>query len=68
MPRNRPRFERGRVNRAEIHAALLAQPSDAKPLTAKRIQPLLSRHLEERTIQWHMQAIRSAQKPDKCRS
>lgn len=57
-PRNRIAFERGQAIREEIRAQLERQPSIEKSPEAKQIQPLLSRRLSERTIQWHTQQIR----------
>jgi hypothetical protein len=58
-PRNRALFEQGLAIRAEIRAHLARHPPTARPLEAKHIKPLLSRGLAIRTIQWHMELIRS---------
>lgn len=59
-PRNRAAYARGQRIRAEIRALLEAHPPLAPPLTAKAIAIRL-RHRpapSERTIQWHVAAIR----------
>lgn len=58
VPRNRRLYDQGCALRAEIFAILAAHPPLRKPLTAKDVQPRLSRMVPLRTIQWHMRAIR----------
>jgi hypothetical protein len=58
-PRNRALFEQGRTIREEIRGHLARHPPTARPLEAKQIQPLLTRPLAIRTIQWHMESIRA---------
>jgi hypothetical protein len=58
-PRNRKAVERGQALRAEIRALLEAHPPLAPPLTAKHVQPRLSRSASLRTIRRHLQALRS---------
>jgi hypothetical protein len=57
-PRNRQAFARGQALRAEIRALLEQHPKLATPLTAREILARLSRRTSERTVQWHMRAIR----------
>ena len=61
-PRNRKGFERGQTLRAEIRAMLEAHSPLAPPLTGKEIQARLSRWAHVRTVQWHVQQIRCAQR------
>jgi hypothetical protein len=49
--------------RKEIQALLERHPATAPVLTAKIIQPHLSRRLSLRAIRWHMQAIRKPPPP-----
>lgn len=69
-PRNKVAYEQSRAARQEIRRILLDHPPTvfASPLTAKRIRPLLSRDLSERTIQWHLQAIRAEHAANTLRS
>lgn len=64
-PRNRKGFERGQRLRAEIRAMLEAHSPLAPPLSGKEIQARLTSFgykLELRTVQWHVQQIRCAQR------
>jgi len=62
-PRNVALFEQGQTIRAEIRSLLVSHPSTSKPLEAKQIQPILSRRLAIRTVQWHMESIRNETTP-----
>ena len=58
LPRNLQAYELSRTVRREIRALLEQHPATAPALTAKAIQPALSRRLSLRAIQWHIRAIR----------
>lgn len=60
-PRNRPAFERGQTLRHEIVTLLLAHSPLGRPLTAKQIQPRLSRAVSLQNIWYHLRAIRESQ-------
>ena len=57
-PRNLKAFARSQGLREEIRVMLGQHPPLSPPLTAKHLQPRLSRRVELRTIQWHIQQIR----------
>lgn len=57
-PRNRKAFEAAQALQAEICSLLNAHPPLAPPLTAKHVQPHLSRPASLRTIRRYMHAIR----------
>jgi hypothetical protein len=61
-PRNRQAFDRGQALRAEIRALLERHSPLARPLTARDILARLKGGAlpSERTVQWHMQAIRAS--------
>jgi hypothetical protein len=58
LPRNKQARELSESVRKEIQALLERHPATAPVLTAKSIQPHLSRRLSLRAIRWHVQAIR----------
>jgi hypothetical protein len=59
MTRNRAAFARSQAYRAQIRRALEEHPPIAQPLTAKRLRNLLDLDISERTIHWHVKAIRA---------
>ena len=61
-PRN-ARIARAQALRAEIRELLEQHPPLAPPLTAKHLQPLLTRCVELRTIRWHVQQLRAELPP-----
>jgi hypothetical protein len=61
LPRNPGAVERSQALREEIRRALLEHPPLAPPLTAKHLQPRLSRCISLRTIRWHMHALRTGE-------
>jgi len=63
LPRNKQAHELSRSVRKEIQALLERHPATAPVLTAKTIQPHLSRQLSLRAIRWHMRAIRQQPPP-----
>jgi repressor of nif and glnA expression len=51
--------ERSQALREEIRRVLIEHPPLSPPLTAKHVQPRLSRQVALRTVRWHLRALRT---------